>query len=55
MTDWQTVKVYAATQGVPRRQVHTWIKKGAVEVDRLAPATGVRVRPGVQADHDDDE
>jgi hypothetical protein len=38
-----TVKDYAAREGVSRRTVWRWVEKGAVQVDRKAPRTGVRV------------
>jgi DNA-binding transcriptional regulator YiaG len=38
-----TVKDYAAREGVSRRTVWRWVEKGAVQIDRKAPRTGVRV------------
>jgi DNA-binding transcriptional MerR regulator len=51
---WQHVKDLAEREGVTVRQVRSWVEKGAVETERLAPRTGVRVR-SVAADDDVEE
>jgi DNA-binding transcriptional MerR regulator len=41
---WLKVKELAQREGVTARTVRRWMEKDAVEVRRLARATGVRVR-----------
>lgn len=41
---WMKPKDMAAREGADPRTIRRWIDKGAVEVRRLGPRTGVRVR-----------
>ena len=46
---WEKPRAYAARKGIDLSTLRAWIDKGVLEVRRVAPRTGVRVRA---KDHD---
>ncbi len=48
---WEKPRAYAARAAIDAATLRQWVDKGVLEVERLAPRTGVRVR----AKDEDDE
>ena len=41
---WEKPRAYAAREGIDWSTLRAWMDKGVLEVRRMAPRTGVRVR-----------